>query len=936
MIVAQRPRWLFRSPIRQQLFLLVGATFCAGVLLLSVWLLVLMRWAETENQKRLLAVLQPLLTGALVAPMIERDYASVRETAQALVESAAIQGLTIYTTDGNAVVEAGSLASGTADPSHGFALQASGAVVGRVEVRFSALPLQELWQRTAYAMLGGAIVVLLSGLWVLRAYAQALAARLARLRHTADAIAAGQLDARCDDRGNDEIGRLAADFNHMARRVEHEVRALSASRGEVQAILQSIGDGLIATDRVMRITYLNPVAEALTGWSAAEATGQSIANVLRLENALTGEPAEIPVGRVIETGKIVGLANHTVLIARDGRRLHIADSAAPVRDAEGELFGVVMVFRDVSEAYQLRADLEAERTRLALALKGADLGLWDRDLTTDRLVVDQRWAAILGYALDEIPTRDTQAWEQLVHPDDLPIAQRALQAHLRGDSEQYEAEFRMRSKRGGWRWILSRGRVTARAADGRPLRITGTHLDVTERREALREIEQLAFYDPLTGLANRRLLLDRLGRALASAQRDGCHGGLLFVDLDHFKKINDGLGHGAGDAVLREVAQRLQQNVRETDTAARMGGDEFLVLLPELDRDLSVAASAARRVADKLAAVLAQPYALPQSERLVTVTTSIGIALFPDREADAETLLRRADTAMYRAKAEGRSTVRFFEPSMQAESEARLALEADLREALQTGQFRLYLQPQCDPLGRVVGAEALLRWQHPKRGWVPPAAFIWLAESSGLIDDIGQWVLGEATQWLARCDELGVPLRIAVNISPRQFVQPDFPQRVRQTLAHSGADAGRLVLEITENVLLHDPAQAAARMIELKALGVRFSIDDFGTGYSSLAYLKRLPLSEIKIDRSFIAGLPDDSNDAALTKTILLLAQEMELEVVAEGVETESQLEWLRTHGCRTIQGYLLGRPEPAGDLIERLQRASTDPAPARAPAASP
>lgn len=291
---------------------------------------------------------------------------------------------------------------------------------------------------------------------------------------------------------------------------------------------------------------------------------------------------------------------------------------------------------------------------------------------------------------------------------------------------------------------------------------------------------------------------------------------------------------------------------------------------------------------------------------------------------------------MYRAKAEGRSTVRFFEPSMQAESEARLALEADLREALQTRQFRLYLQPQCDPLGRVVGAEALLRWQHPKRDWVPPAAFIWLAESSGLIDDIGQWVLGEATQWLARCDELGVPLRIAVNISPRQFVQPDFPQRVRQTLAHSGADASRLVLEITENVLLHDPAQAAAHMIELKALGVRFSIDDFGTGYSSLAYLKRLPLSEIKIDRSFIAGLPDDSNDAALTKTILLLAQEMELEVVAEGVETESQLEWLRTHGCRVIQGYLLGRPEPAGDLIERLQRASTDPAPPRAPAASP
>lgn len=923
-----------RLPIRHKLGLLAAGASLLSLLLLGLMIAGLLRWSAGQSLHHQEAMLRPLLAAALTGPMIERNYAAVREIAADLAKSAAIDEIAVFSTDGAKVTEERGGPPGPFGAERLFELQESGRSFGQVRLRLSTGQFAELLERMTWAMLAAATVSMLLAFVLLRIWSRGLTDRLAQLAATAHLLADGRFEARAalgTNGGADEIDDLARDFNCMADTVQTTVQALAASEGEVAAILQSIGDGLIATDKAMRVTYLNPVAEALTGWTDEEARGRGVAEIMKIEHALTGQPAEIPVGRVIETGRVVGLANHTVLVAKDGRRCHIADSAAPIRDGAGQMIGVVMVFRDVSESYRLRADLEANRTRLALALKGANLGLWDRDLTTGALVVDERWAGMLGYRPEDLDAH-IDPWKALIHPDDLPAAQSAFSDHLQGRTPQYEAEFRMRAKSGAgaegsgiehWRWILSRGRVTERDATGRPMRVTGTHLDITDRRAAQEEIERLAFFDPLTRLPNRRLLLDRLERELADARRSGQRGALLFIDLDHFKQINDARGHAVGDSLLREAAARLTRQLREVDTVARLGGDEFVVLLPGLAGDAGAAAAAACHVADKLRLALGQPYA-PNTPGAggspCHLGASIGVTLFPDGEEEScDVILRHADTAMYRAKESGRNAVCFFEPAMQTMVEARLALENDLRAALAAGQFHLHLQAQQNAAGRIVGAEVLLRWTHPRRGAVPPSAFIPLAEETGLIDAIGNWVLLESARVLKRLESAGHDLRLAVNVSPRQFRRQDFVARVRAILAETGASPARLTLEITESLLLADLGETTARMLELQALGIRFALDDFGTGYSSLSYLKRLPLQELKIDRAFVAGLPHDADDAALSETILLIARQMRLEVVAEGVETPAQLAWLKQNGCKLFQGYLLGRPQPVDALVAQL-----------------
>lgn len=904
-------------PIRFKLTLISAATAFLAFALLGVVVFALLRSSAEQSRERQAELIAPLFSAALLGPMIEHDYAAVREIAAQLVKSEALAGLRIFSNAGAIVAEAGNLSAGVAPRS--FVLRAAGLDFGTVEAFPGTDPFGDLRAQFAWSLLVAAFFASLMAFFLFTIWTRRLGVRLTRLASAAHQVSAGQLDARVEDAQQDEIGQLAHDFNRMVETLQTTVQDLAAAQGEVTAILQSIGDGLIATDTTMRVTYLNPIAEALTGWSDAEARGRGIAEVFNIVNALTGQPAEIPVGRVLEKGLVVGLANHTMLISRDGRRYHIADSAAPIRDHVGKLLGVVMVFRDISESYRLRADLETQRTRLALALKGANLGLWDRDLMSDALIVDERWAGMLGYRVEDFAAVK-DPWVALIHPDDVPVAKRAFKEHLEGRSPQYEAEFRMRAKDGQWRWILSRGRITERDAEGRPLRVTGTHLDITERRAAQEEIERLAFYDPLTQLPNRRLLLDRIERELAEARRQGRHGALLFIDLDHFKQINDAHGHTAGDTLLLEAASRLKGHLREVDTVARLGGDEFVVLLPGLAADATAAAAAARHISDKLRGLLCQPFDLGTVGGLCHLGASIGVALFPDGAGEnGEALMRQADTAMYQAKAGGRNTVCFFEPRMQALVEEHLALENDLRAAIAEGQFELYLQGQYDAERRLVGAEVLLRWTHPQRGTVPPSSFIPLAEESGLIDELGEWVLRKAALLVRELEEAGHDLRLSVNISPRQFRHADFVSRVRAILTETGASPARLVLEITESLLLADVGEAAARMHELQALGLRFSIDDFGTGYSSLSYLKRLPLQELKIDRAFVAGLPQDTDDAALSKTILLIAEQMHLETVAEGVESDAQFAWLKLSGCPCFQGYLFGRPQPAAAFLARL-----------------
>ena len=446
-----------------------------------------------------------------------------------------------------------------------------------------------------------------------------------------------------------------------------------------------------------------------------------------------------------------------------------------------------------------------------------------------------------------------------------------------------------------------------------------TFHDVTDLRRANEEIEHLAFYDPLTGLPNRRLLLDRLGQAPVLSQRSGKVGALLFLDLDHFKDLNDTLGHEVGDELLQEVAQRLLANVRVADTVARLGGDEFVVMLSELSTSTQEAAAMAQRIGEKILRGLSEPYLLRGHTH--QGAASIGATLFGASAQSASELLRQADIAMYQVKARRGNALCFFDPKMQTAINDRAQLEADLRQALITQQLVLHYQPQATLQGDVIGAECLLRWQHPQRGMVPPGQFIAVAEESDLILHIGQWVLHSACTQLARWQEQPqwAHLQLSVNVSARQFRQSDFVHQVIETLQVTGARAHLLTLELTESLVLDNVEDAIDKMHQLRTKGVRFSVDDFGTGYSSLAYLTRLPLHQLKIDQSFVRNLGSRPSDDVIVQTIIGMGRNLDLEVIAEGVETEAQKAILAGHGCDLYQGYLLARPMPVADFERSL-----------------
>jgi diguanylate cyclase (GGDEF)-like protein/PAS domain S-box-containing protein len=459
-------------------------------------------------------------------------------------------------------------------------------------------------------------------------------------------------------------------------------------------------------------------------------------------------------------------------------------------------------------------------------------------------------------------------------------------------------------------------------ADGALKQVVVNFDDISPRKQAEEKIHHLAFFDALTGLPNRRLLMDRLHAGLTGSARSGRHGALLFIDLDKFKSINDVLGHDVGDQMLIEVAARLQACVRESDTVARLGGDEFVVLMPELDADVDFASQKTAMVAEKIRLALNAPYQLKGHAH--HSSPSIGASLYLGTEESADVLLRQADMAMYKAKDAGRNTLRFFSASMQLAVETHAALEADLRHAIARAELRLLYQIQVDADQRALGAEALVRWVHPTRGTVPPNQFIPIAEESALILAIGGWVLETACARLAawHCSEPLRHLSLAVNVSAQQFRQPDFVANLAGLLARHRFDLARLKLELTEGVVLSDVADVVAKMHALRALGVTLSMDDFGTGYSSLSYLKQLPLHQVKIDQSFVRGVVNDANDAVMVRTIIDLARNFGLHVIAEGVETVDQLAFLKQHGCCAYQGYLFGKPVPIEALEALLQSA--------------
>jgi len=487
------------------------------------------------------------------------------------------------------------------------------------------------------------------------------------------------------------------------------------------------------------------------------------------------------------------------------------------------------------------------------------------------------------------------------------VMQALQEAHAQGHSEG--REFPLHTSKGDfWFEISLTRKLDPSASEPRFIVLSR---NVTQRKASEDEINKLAFYDPLTNLPNRRLMVDRLRQALAVSSRSNRFGALQFIDLDNFKTLNDTQGHDMGDLLLQQVAQRLSDCMRQGDTVARLGGDEFVVMVEELSDVREEAAAQAEMVGEKILATIGKPYRLGGLE--YAITPSIGITLYCGNTQSTDELLKQADMAMYQSKSAGRNTLRFFDPAMQAVITRRVGLESDIRQGILKGEFALHYQPQINRDNALIGAEVLLRWPHPQRGWVSPAEFIPLAEDSGLILPLGNWVLETACTQLAQwaTDIRFAHLTLAVNVSARQFRQPDFVPYVVDLIAYTGVEPRRLKLELTESLLVDDIEETTTKMMSLRAHGVGFSLDDFGTGYSSLSYLKRLPLEQLKIDQSFVRDLMTDPNDAAIALAVITLGHSLGLKVIAEGVETQAQRDHLHAQGCDAYQGYQLGRPMP-------------------------
>ena len=676
-------------------------------------------------------------------------------------------------------------------------------------------------------------------------------------------------------------------------------KELKNSELHLRSIIEAEPECIKIVDAQGHLLEMNPAGLAMIeADTLAQVSGQPVLNLIAPEyqNAFNQMHQRVLTGETVELAfEVLGL--------KGGRRW-LETHAVPLQH-HGETVQLA-VTRDITASKQTE-----EALRIAATAFESQQGMTITNAQRVILRVNKAFTTITGFSAEEAVGQTPRILASGRHDRDFYAAMsQSLDA-----SGVWSGEIWNRRKGGEiypeWLSISA-----VKDAAGRVTHYVAIFSDISERVSAQAQIDTLAFFDPLTGLPNRRLLLDRLEQALHVSTRHTRQNALLFVDLDNFKTLNDTQGHIQGDLLLVQVSQRLKTCIREGDTLARLGSDEFVVMLEDLSEDAMEAATQAETVAGKFLSAFLAPFQLDQGAH--HTSPSIGITLFgAEAMESSDQPLKRAELAMYQAKAAGRNMLRFFDTRMQAEVSARAVLEADLRTAVQQQQFVLHYQPQVVGAGRVTGVEALVRWQHPRRGMVSPAEFIPLAEETGLILLIGQWVLDTACAQLAlwAADPLLGHLTMAVNVSARQFHQPDFVGSVLATLERTRATPRLLKLELTESMLVEDVESIIAKMGVLKARGVSFSLDDFGTGYSSLAYLKRLPLDQLKIDQGFVRSIVTDPNDAAIARLVIVLAETLGLSVIAEGVELQAQADFLARQGCHAYQGYLFSRPLPLADF---------------------
>jgi diguanylate cyclase (GGDEF)-like protein/PAS domain S-box-containing protein len=691
-------------------------------------------------------------------------------------------------------------------------------------------------------------------------------------------------------------------------------QALRTSEARLQSFFDSSPDALLISDEQGMITMSNLQGERILGYAADELVGQSI-EILLPDRSRENHPglramfAASPVVRRMGQGLSVSARR------KDGSEVDVEISLGRIETGQGSYFACGL--RDITASRKAQEALRESESRYRSALSALSEGVTIQGGKGEILDANHSATSILGLSLDQLKGRTSidPQW-QAVHDDGSPWPGETHPAMVTLETGKAISNAIMGIHRpdGSLSWISINSAPILAPDEELPHAVVTSFIDITHAKKAEVKINELAFFDQLTGLPNRTLLLDRLKQAMTIGSRSGSFGALLFIDLDNFKELNDTLGHEVGDLLLKQVAERLTQCVREGDTVARLGGDEFVVILSNLGNDERDAATGTETAAEKILATLNQIYRFGGSAH--HSTASIGATLFNGHPISIDTLMKQADLSMYKAKEAGRSTLRFFDPAMEVAVKARVALENDLRQAVEGKHFVLYYQAQVAG-GQVTGAEVLLRWQHAERGMVSPAEFIPLAEETGLILPLGLWVLETACTQLAVWAALPAMAHftLAVNVSALQFKQPDFVNQVLTVLKNTGANPCRLKLEITESMLVDNVQDIIEKMFALKAKGVRFSLDDFGTGYSSLSYLKRMPLDQLKIDQTFVRDIMVDANDAVIARTIVALAQSLGLGVIAEGVETEAQKDFLASSGCHAYQGNFFSRPLPLADF---------------------